>query len=29
VLETGRIRLQGPAAEIARNPEVTAAYLGL
>ncbi|MEH3147041.1 MAG: ABC transporter ATP-binding protein [Methylobacterium frigidaeris] len=29
VLETGRIRLQGPAGEIARNPEVTAAYLGL
>jgi branched-chain amino acid transport system ATP-binding protein len=29
VLETGRIRLKGPAAEVARNPEVTAAYLGL
>ena len=29
VLETGRIRLQGQAAEIARNPEVTAAYLGV
>ncbi|ACL55379.1 ABC transporter ATP-binding protein [Methylobacterium nodulans] len=29
VLETGRIRLQGPAAEVARNPEVAAAYLGL
>ena len=29
VLETGRIRLQGRAAEIARNPEVTAAYLGV
>ena len=29
MLETGRIRLKGPAAEVARNPEVTAAYLGL
>ncbi|MGY2052842.1 ABC transporter ATP-binding protein [Methylobacterium sp. JK268] len=29
VLETGRIRLQGPAAAIARDPAVTAAYLGL
>ncbi|GJD51574.1 High-affinity branched-chain amino acid transport ATP-binding protein LivF [Methylobacterium crusticola] len=29
VLETGRIRLQGEAAEVARNPEVTAAYLGV
>ncbi len=28
VLETGRIKLQGPAAEIANNPEVIAAYLG-
>ena len=28
VLETGRIKLQGPAAEIAHNPEVIAAYLG-
>ncbi|WFT83548.1 ABC transporter ATP-binding protein [Methylobacterium sp. CB376] len=29
VLETGRIRLRGPAAAIARDPAVTAAYLGL
>ncbi|WP_407527824.1 ABC transporter ATP-binding protein [Methylobacterium oryzisoli] len=29
VLETGRIRLKGAAADVARNPEVTAAYLGL
>ena len=28
VLETGRIKLQGPAAEIANNPDVIAAYLG-
>jgi branched-chain amino acid transport system ATP-binding protein len=28
VLETGRIKLQGPASEIANNPEVIAAYLG-
>ena len=28
VLETGRIKLQGPATEIAHNPEVIAAYLG-
>jgi len=28
VLETGRIKLQGPGAEIADNPEVIAAYLG-
>ncbi|HEV2675499.1 MAG TPA: ABC transporter ATP-binding protein [Aliidongia sp.] len=28
VLETGRIKLQGPAHEIANNPEVIAAYLG-
>ncbi len=28
VLETGRIVLQGPAAEIAENPAVIAAYLG-
>ncbi|MGO9474389.1 MAG: ABC transporter ATP-binding protein [Rhodomicrobium sp.] len=28
VLENGQIRLSGPAAEIARNPEVAAAYLG-
>jgi branched-chain amino acid transport system ATP-binding protein len=28
VLENGQIRLKGPAAEIAQNPEVAAAYLG-
>jgi branched-chain amino acid transport system ATP-binding protein len=28
VLERGRVKLQGPAAEIADNPEVIAAYLG-
>ena len=28
VLETGRMVLQGPAAEIAENPAVIAAYLG-
>ncbi len=28
VLETGRIVLSGPAAELARNPAVAAAYLG-
>jgi branched-chain amino acid transport system ATP-binding protein len=28
VLETGRIKLQGPAHEIANNPDVIAAYLG-
>jgi branched-chain amino acid transport system ATP-binding protein len=28
VLENGQIRLSGPAAEIAKNPEVAAAYLG-
>jgi branched-chain amino acid transport system ATP-binding protein len=28
VLENGQIRLEGPAAEIAKNPEVAAAYLG-
>jgi branched-chain amino acid transport system ATP-binding protein len=28
VLENGQIRLHGPAAEIAKNPEVAAAYLG-
>jgi len=29
VLETGRIRLQGSAKEIAENPQVKAAYLGI
>ena len=28
VLETGKIKLQGPAHEIANNPDVIAAYLG-
>jgi branched-chain amino acid transport system ATP-binding protein len=28
VLESGQIRLSGPAAEIAKNPDVAAAYLG-
>ena len=28
VLETGRIVLEGPAAIVAANPAVTAAYLG-
>jgi branched-chain amino acid transport system ATP-binding protein len=28
VLETGRIILSGPAAEVARNPAVAASYLG-
>jgi branched-chain amino acid transport system ATP-binding protein len=28
VLENGQIRLSGPAAEIAINPQVAAAYLG-
>ncbi len=28
VLENGQIRLSGPAAEIAKNPEVAASYLG-
>ncbi len=28
VLETGRIVLEGPAADVAANPRVTAAYLG-
>ena len=29
VLETGRITLEGPAAELRRNPEVERAYLGI
>ncbi len=29
VLETGRVTLEGPAAELAQNPQVKAAYLGL
>jgi ABC-type branched-subunit amino acid transport system ATPase component len=28
VLETGRIVLEGPAPDIARNPAVAEAYLG-
>jgi ABC-type branched-subunit amino acid transport system ATPase component len=28
VLESGAIKLQGPAHEIANNPDVIAAYLG-
>jgi branched-chain amino acid transport system ATP-binding protein len=28
VLETGRIVLEGPAQEVADNPEVKVAYLG-
>ncbi|HEU4385791.1 MAG TPA: ABC transporter ATP-binding protein [Anaeromyxobacteraceae bacterium] len=29
VIETGRLRLAGTSAELARNPEIRAAYLGL
>jgi branched-chain amino acid transport system ATP-binding protein len=29
VLETGRIRMEGPANEIAKNPEIIRAYLGM
>ncbi len=29
VIESGRIKLQGPAYEIAENPDVAAAYLGM
>ncbi|MBI4913161.1 MAG: ABC transporter ATP-binding protein [Acidobacteria bacterium] len=29
VIETGRLRLQGSSAELAENPEIRAAYLGL
>ena len=29
VIESGRIKLQGPAKEIAANPDVAAAYLGM
>jgi branched-chain amino acid transport system ATP-binding protein len=28
VLESGRITLSGPAAEVANNPSIVAAYLG-
>jgi branched-chain amino acid transport system ATP-binding protein len=29
VIETGRLRLEGSAAELAAHPEIRAAYLGL
>jgi branched-chain amino acid transport system ATP-binding protein len=29
IIETGKKRLEGPSAELARNPEIRAAYLGL
>lgn len=29
VIETGRVRLQGASAELAQNPEIRAAYLGI
>ena len=29
ILQTGRVQMQGPAAEISRNPDVRKAYLGL
>jgi branched-chain amino acid transport system ATP-binding protein len=29
VMETGRVRLEGPSAALAANPEIRAAYLGL
>jgi len=29
VLETGRIRMEGPAKELAENPEIIKAYLGV
>jgi len=29
IIETGRVRLEGPSAELAANPEIRAAYLGL
>jgi branched-chain amino acid transport system ATP-binding protein len=29
VLETGELALEGPAAELARNPRVIETYLGL
>ena len=29
VLETGRVILEGPSAELKANPEVQAAYLGI
>jgi ABC-type branched-subunit amino acid transport system ATPase component len=29
VIETGRVRLEGTSAELAANPEIRAAYLGI
>lgn len=29
VIETGRVRLSGSAAELSRNPEIRSAYLGI
>jgi branched-chain amino acid transport system ATP-binding protein len=29
IIETGRLRLEGPSAELAGNPEIRSAYLGL
>jgi branched-chain amino acid transport system ATP-binding protein len=29
IIETGRLRLEGPSAELAANPEIRSAYLGL
>jgi len=29
VIETGRVRLEGTTAELAANPEIRAAYLGI
>ena len=29
VIETGRVRLEGPSAALSANPEIRAAYLGL
>jgi branched-chain amino acid transport system ATP-binding protein len=29
VIETGRVRLEGTSAELAQNPEIRAAYLGM
>jgi branched-chain amino acid transport system ATP-binding protein len=29
VIETGRVRLEGPSASLAANPEIRSAYLGL
>jgi len=29
IIETGRVRLEGPSAELAANPEIRSAYLGI